>query len=475
LKFLGRAKKFLQELGTEPAARTQSFNVACAGGHRVRGERTEGYQALRCPVCGEGVFVLPYSPLPEPVAPDGLPEPRGVASLARDVWVDEGPIELTNPARGAVEVDVDPSGPGVADIVWDDAPAAGAPPPRVAASTQVAPEDLAAAEIDAARRAESAAPRRTERGAVARLPQAGPNRAGRAPSDGRGPDARPARESTGGSGTARVARMRPGAAEAPAQVAVEPRPRTRRGPSVGLIFFLLTLLIGGTVGWRVWMSRRAHYPLTIERGKTEGIPALEEGDFDRAHQLLSAARSAVDALGGNVTDAEEIRQAAAEAAIFVDLCPTSLEELLAEAGRGSNLEAWASRFDALYKGRWFLFDTLIAATPEDSESGAYEIAYVVVPPGEASRFSASGLPEPERYARIDLAGFEAIEQAGGLKRDAHVTFAAKLRSIDYDAGRKHWMVRLEPKSGVFITHQRALLALGLKDPVMVDVPREDQP
>ena len=69
LKFLGRAKKFLRDLGTEPLAKVQYFNVACSSGHRVRGERTEGYQALRCPACGEGVFVLPRSPLPEPAAP----------------------------------------------------------------------------------------------------------------------------------------------------------------------------------------------------------------------------------------------------------------------------------------------------------------------------------------------------------------------------------------------------------------------
>ena len=75
------------------------------------------------------------------------------------------------------------------------------------------------------------------------------------------------------------------------------------------------------------------YPLIAERGRNEGIPALDQGDFDTAYQLLSAAKTAVDSLGGAVEKAEEIRTAAAEAAIFNDRSPLLLEEMLEEAGR----------------------------------------------------------------------------------------------------------------------------------------------
>ena len=87
-------------------------------GHRVRGERTEGYQALRCPACGEGVFVLPRSPLPEPVAPA---RPRGAkaASLGA-AWVDEGPVALTDPARVAFEVEETDASLGEAEIIWEE-------------------------------------------------------------------------------------------------------------------------------------------------------------------------------------------------------------------------------------------------------------------------------------------------------------------------------------------------------------------
>ncbi|MFI5455874.1 MAG: hypothetical protein ACHRXM_10525 [Isosphaerales bacterium] len=120
MKFLGRARRFFQELASEPEAKVQYFNVICASGHRVRGERTEGYQALRCPACGEGVFVLPRSPLPEPVAP-ARPSTSKVVGMG-EVWVEEGPVELTDHARVSVEAVDGESSRVDAEIIWDDAP-----------------------------------------------------------------------------------------------------------------------------------------------------------------------------------------------------------------------------------------------------------------------------------------------------------------------------------------------------------------
>jgi hypothetical protein len=445
LRFLGRAKKFLQDLGAEAPPKVQTFNLACPSGHRVRGERTEGYQALRCPACGEGVFVLPRSPLPEPIAPAGAPAPRGAYGRARSPWADEGPVELDDGRSG---------GDG-AEIIWDDETAEVAHAEVAPATPRVAPEDLAAAEIEAARRTEAAADRERRRAAA-------PAR----------------RESPAGPAAARPARPRRARAGAPAAesapVVIEARPRARRGPRLGLIFLLLTLLIAATIGWRVRKNRLAQYPLIAQQGRDEGIPALDAGDFDRAHQLLSAAKSAVNALGGAVEGADEIRQAADEATIFVNLCPRSLEDLLDEAGRTSSPDAWASKFETLYKGHYYVFDSFILSTPQPDGTGTYELGYVVFPPGEASRFSDGGLALPDRFARIDLAGFELFEIVKPT-RAAQVTFGAKLHSIGYDSERKHWMVRLEPKSGVFITHHGPLQASGWPAPETIELPREDQP
>ena len=428
MSFLGRARRFLQELGTE-GPQVQTFNLACASGHRVRGERTEGYQALRCPSCGEGVFVLPRSPLPEPVPPAGASPPRSYPGRNPGRWDDDAPIELTDLPPSAVATEDVPGGDGPG-IEWDEAPAEASP--RRAARD--APEDLAAAEIEAARRRESAP-----------TPSA-----------------------------VQPARRRPTNVPPPAPTHVEPRPRprARTGPRPALILVLVALVIAASVGFRSWRNFRAQYPFIAERGRSEGIPALERGDFDLAYQLLSAARSAVNALGGAVEGAAEIQQAASEAAVFNDLCPEPLEELLEQAGRASARGDWETNLEKLYRGRYFLFDTTVVATPADG--GRYEIAYTVFPAGEASRFGDGNLPLPDRYARIDLTGFRLFELAEPAK-GARIAFGAKLRSIDYESEAKQWVVRIEPEGGAFITHTEALRAIGWPSPQMVELPKEDQP
>ena len=48
--------------GSDPLV---SFAVKCSSGHVVRGSRQRRHQVVRCPECGDEVFVLPRSPFPE--------------------------------------------------------------------------------------------------------------------------------------------------------------------------------------------------------------------------------------------------------------------------------------------------------------------------------------------------------------------------------------------------------------------------
>ena len=98
------------------------------------------------------------------------------------------------------------------------------------------------------------------------------------------------------------------------------------------LLILVPLLVVTAAIWRYRRFVRQEYPLKAEAGRLEGIPALDDGNFDKAYQLLSAAKTAVDSLGGEVLGAEDIRKAAAEA-IFVDQCPGTMEDMLDEAGR----------------------------------------------------------------------------------------------------------------------------------------------
>jgi hypothetical protein len=235
------------------------------------------------------------------------------------------------------------------------------------------------------------------------------------------------------------------------------RPAGRSSRRPLFIFLAVALMVVGTVAFRTWRNRRQELPRVAEIGKTEGIPALEEGKFDKAYQLLSAAKEAVDSLGGAVEDADKIRHAADEASIFVDLIPDTLENLLEEAAR-TTPQTWATRFDNIYKGRAVIIDARIIATPESPGSKRYELDYLVFPPGEGSNFRdpAGGRP---RYARIDLTGFEAITLAQPQVGN-HVVFGARLASFQYDSDAEEWVIGLEPRSGISIRYSKALETLG---------------
>ena len=223
-----------------------------------------------------------------------------------------------------------------------------------------------------------------------------------------------------------------------------------------LILLTVGLLVTATITYRYWRSRHEQLPQVAAIGETQGIPALKEGKFDKAYQLLSAAKEAVDALGGAVEHAETIRHAADEAAIFVDLIPDSLENLLEQAGPMSR-QAWATKFETLYKGHAIIIDSQISATPDSDGSGLkrYELEYRVFPPGESASFRGQN----PRHARIDLTGFEAVTEAGHHVGD-HVVFGARLASFHYDSDADEWVIGLEPKTGVSITCHEALETLG---------------
>jgi hypothetical protein len=458
LDVLGRARSFFKGLGAPAEVRVQYYSVVCPLGHRVRGQRTEGYQALRCPVCAEGVFILPASPLPDPVAPE---HKAATGAAATRPIVDEGPVELRDPVEVTVELDQPDESPVEAEIIWDDSE--GENP------TEAAPE---AAETDtAADRSQPtgksrAAPGhpRAKSSAKSRTPSGlGTGRAEREPALPSG-EGRPGR-----SRSQRAAQLEPQlGAEVPERLAATRSVPVAPGPVLRsqrpfLILASVIALVAGTILLRTWRSWRGDLPEIARVGHAEGIPALEEGKFDKANQLLSAAKEAVDSLGAAVDNAEEIRHAADEAAIFVNLLSDSLETLLEEASR-SSAQAWATRFFNVYKGRSVIIDATITATPQQGGKGKYEIDYLVLTPGEGTK--------EQRFARIDLDGFEAITLAEHKVGD-RVVFGAVLAAFEFDVDAGNWVIRLEPKTGVSISHMKALEALGWPGPSTIPDPGEN--
>jgi hypothetical protein len=216
----------------------------------------------------------------------------------------------------------------------------------------------------------------------------------------------------------------------------------------------VALIVMATVGFRVWRSKFRDLPRVVEIARVQGLEALDAGDFDTAHQLLSDGKRAVDALGGAVEGAAEVRHGAEEAAIFTTLVPEPLEQILVEAS--ADEEEWSARFSTFYKGRSLILDCTVRAVPDATGSGSYDLDYRILPNGEGTR--------PHRHpGRIDLTGFRLFELTQPKPGD-HVQFGARLASFTYDRTNTEWLAGLEPESGVFLTHPRALEAIGRPAP-----------
>lgn len=410
MDLLGRAKQWVKGMAPAAPPEVQPFRVSCPEGHVIRGRRLEGYQALRCPECGLGVFVLPSSPLPMPSMPAARVDPNQQSGGG----FDEAPIPLSDhvpdPHHEASDIDwlepVDPTGD----------PLHGAPsgfdPVEAAVSDLPTPERRP----PASDRPRPGADRPSKRG---QLTPAEPRRSRRS------------------------------AALSDHHILIPDRPRlserVRRKRPV-LVALAMILVIVGTVAWTVVQNQRRNAPILVEQGREEGIPALDRGDFDQAHRILSRAAIAVESLKGQIRGADEVRQAAREAAIFVDLIPDRLEAILDLRARSSDESEWQGLFDRTYKGRAILLSAQVTATPAD-DAGRYEVNYRILSEG----------PLAPREARIDFEGFRLFE-ISKPEVGWQIQFGARLDSVESEPNG--WRFRLQPNSGVTITHQEAIRSLG---------------
>jgi hypothetical protein len=400
LGLLGLAKSMMQGWSASAPSRPQSFSVSCAQGHRLHGQRTEGYQALRCPTCGEGIFVLPRSPLPEPPVPASSARSRVEAAV--EAFPEDEPLVLTDPL---------PSGSTMVD------------------------DDVPEAEIDWVD--EAAPPPETSRPATpARKPISDPAR-------------KPARPPS----PAPKARTKPPEPAPPPVERLTWREWASRHRNA-LLVAALVLLIVGTVAIRRRRHQLEEYPKVAEIGRTEGLRKLDAGEFHAAKKLLAEAADAVESLGGRVEGADDIRQGALEAAIFADLAPKGIDEILEEAAT-SDPKEWPSRFAALYKGRSVILDPPVSDTPDPARPGS---KYQVTCPLYFGRG-----PRPDGKGRVDLSRFRLFELAQP-KVDEQKPFGARYASVELDLTTNEWVVTFEPDSGAFITHARALEAIDWAKP-----------
>jgi hypothetical protein len=416
LNLFGHARKMLQGLSPPEPGPPQYYDVACIEGHRLQGQRREGYQALRCPECGEGLFVLPESPLPDPPAPK---EKAKHVEPAHDS-IDDGPIALADPPAQSGAVD-EPD----AEVEWID----DAPPEEAAASAPPHDDGF-----------ESIIPEREEPEPVR---PASPRQGGRSKQAAAEGTPEVATQTHTQKDRRRHHRETPAPAQVEPAIAVAARPSfkqwlKRRQPLI--LVALVGLLVAATIGTRLWKNRIANLPQVAETNLAEGTEAMDErGDFITAKLKLNVAAAALEQLGDDKAPA--VRQKADEAAILADRVEPSIEEVLLKATRSSTVDEWKTEFERDYKGRALAID---AAFDEDKRRGGLKLNYTVI----------AGPAAKPVVGWIDIKGL-ALMEAKAYKKGDTITFGARLAGILLETDGS-WRIALQPESGVFLNDRKAL-------------------
>ena len=418
MDLLGRARKLLKSWTPEEPPAPQYYNVSCPEGHVLRGLRTAGYQAIRCPSCGEGIFVLSASPLPEPPA-------ARVRAPRRPI-----PAPLDDPIIPLSEA---PPQTEVQDVVWldEEGGETKSPPPEPLPDAEIPPE-YRAQEPEIAPSESPPDDPTTRRLEVRRPSSKRPSR-----SEATEPPAPTPTPSVPPAGSR--------------QIVLEPKGGLRSFAGrhrVALVLTGLVVAAAGTIYYRVRQAELEALPRIAREAEEGGLEALATGRFDEAKQKLAQAASALERLGADSEAASKARQVADEAAILADRCRLRLEELVEEAARHAPPEDWPSHFESNYQGQAIIIDSAIVETPGPSENGTYELAYRVL---------LGRGPTPSRIGRINLEKFLLFETIAP-KVGQPVLFGARLESLTFEDDE--WVIRLQPKSGVVLTRLDALEKAG---------------
>ncbi len=459
MDLVGRAKSWI---GGSSARQTEvepePYRVQCPAGHVIRGHRLESYQAIRCPTCSAGVFILPNSPLPIPPSPPNVN--RSTSKRSMPDATDDRPIPLSDHLEPAGLEEADGEIEWIDPIPDDVAP--GAEP--VPSTPDVDPVEVAVAEAETNHKIEG---KPGESPSTTSSPKpTGPDL------EKRGTRTQPRRrpqEDPPGAQRSRTPKRRP------LDPASEPLPtplsdddwensaeseeifdveRTtlverlqRNGPTLVALTVLGFLVI--TVVWTIQRNIRRDDPALVNQGLSEGIEALDDGDFDRAHQLLGPAATAAERLGvSSISGGDRVTQAAREAAIYVDLIPEPLEEILESRASATDLEAWNREFERRYNGKAILIESRIAESV--SPGDPLELEYLILAEGVRRDRPRRG---SLRFDQFEL--FRENRPEPGLT----VVFGARLDRIELEQSGNFGFI-LEPESGVTMTSQGALRAIG---------------
>jgi hypothetical protein len=172
---------------------------------------------------------------------------------------------------------------------------------------------------------------------------------------------------------------------------------------------------------------------------------LGEGHFRlAANELVSAPAEIL-----SPRQTRQWQQLQREAALLADLCAEPIEDILRHAA-GVAPQEWQAEFPHRYQGKAFLFDVHLWRLP----NGQVQADYV--------------LPGPNA-ARLEWRELEILRNLD-LDRPRRVILGVRLARINLEPPGPVRTVRFQPKSGVWLTDERAaaLCCPPLGDPALGD-------
>lgn len=414
-------------------AESINFEARCPSGHLITGQRQEKFQAIRCPECSEGIFVLPTSWLPVP--PSSSPgkvvklsqfgKAELLPSKVGDYDGDDGDEELVEmdnqhgSDRGSglqlseyeTQAEADES-----DLSEDPAASYPVEPGREVNADElarIAREDL---------RKNKAQPKQDRR---ARRDQSAKSAVKKTQADDNSDD--------------QVDQMEEDFSPDEQRLPLFKRVGTKTWIMLGV-----TVVISLTIYFQIRQRHREKLPQLAQLGRTQGMELLKSGKFDEAKKILADAASAYAEMNDRTEVAREIQQASREAAILADLVGRPLEEILDRYAAGGEGKA---EFESLEKDRSIIIESRITSTPDNG--GVYDIDYrIAVGPG----------PDSARpLGRLDLSSLILLKN---LKPELGDQLLIGLRIQGFELTDSQWLVKVDPQSGVLMTNWDALATIG---------------
>jgi hypothetical protein len=174
---------------------------------------------------------------------------------------------------------------------------------------------------------------------------------------------------------------------------------------------------------------------TLKERLARGHKLLTEGSFRLAMEEMNPAARPLDLSPLDGAERRRWRQVQRQAALFADLLPEPLEDIIRH-GAGVKEQEWQADFRHRFLGKALVLDAEFRKPP----GGTWEVLYPLFHGQDRARLIVA-----------DLKILESVPSAEPLR----LVVGVRLASVRLENPGPAWVVRFEPDSGVFVTDSTA--------------------